>query len=50
VFGHRRLGHVLLEASAKLEVHPGFPHEMATTQHEQINQDLLAFIKAQLSW
>jgi non-heme chloroperoxidase len=30
---------------ASLKVYPGFPHGMATTQHEQVNEDLLAFIK-----
>jgi non-heme chloroperoxidase len=29
-----------------LKIYPGFPHGMATTQAEQINADLLAFIKA----
>ncbi len=29
-----------------LKIYPGFPHGMATTNAEQINADLLAFIKA----
>ena len=29
-----------------LKIYPGFPHGMATTQADQINADLLAFIKA----
>ena len=33
-------------AGATLKVYPGYPHGMATTHHEQINQDLLAFIKS----
>jgi len=31
--------------NAKLKVYPGFPHGMCTTQAEQINADLLAFLK-----
>ena len=30
---------------AKLKVYPGFPHGMPTTHADQINADLLAFIK-----
>ncbi len=33
-----------LVKDAKLKVYPGLPHGMATTHHDQINQDLLAFI------
>jgi non-heme chloroperoxidase len=32
---------------AKLKVYPGYPHGMPTTHHEQINADLLAFIKGE---
>jgi non-heme chloroperoxidase len=32
--------------NSKLTIYPGFPHGMATTNAEQINADLLAFIKA----
>jgi non-heme chloroperoxidase len=28
-------------------VYEGFPHGMCTTHHEQINADLLAFIKGE---
>jgi len=35
-----------LVKGAKLKVYPGFPHGMATTQADQINEDLLAFIKS----
>jgi non-heme chloroperoxidase len=28
-----------------LKVYPGFPHGMCTTKKDQINTDLLAFIK-----
>jgi non-heme chloroperoxidase len=31
---------------ATLKVYPGFPHGMPTTQANQINADLLAFIQA----
>jgi non-heme chloroperoxidase len=31
---------------ATLKVYPGLPHGMCTTNHEQINADLLAFIAA----
>jgi non-heme chloroperoxidase len=34
-----------LVRGAKLKVYPGYPHGMATTHHEQINADLLAFIE-----
>jgi non-heme chloroperoxidase len=34
-----------LVRGAKLKVYPGFPHGMPTTHHDQINHDLLAFIK-----
>ena len=30
---------------ATLKVYPGFPHGMATTNPDQINADLLAFVK-----
>jgi non-heme chloroperoxidase len=33
--------------NAKLKVYPGYPHGMPTTHHEQINADLLAFIKGE---
>jgi non-heme chloroperoxidase len=32
--------------NSKLTIYPGFPHGMATTNADQINADLLAFIKA----
>jgi non-heme chloroperoxidase len=32
--------------NATLKVYPGFPHGMATTHADQINADLLAFIKS----
>jgi non-heme chloroperoxidase len=32
--------------NAKLKVYPGFPHGMPTTNADQINADLLAFLKA----
>jgi non-heme chloroperoxidase len=32
--------------NAKLKVYPGFPHGMCTTHADQINADLLAFIKS----
>ena len=31
---------------SQLKVYPGFPHGMCTTEADQINQDLLTFIKA----
>ena len=31
--------------NAQLKVYPGFPHGMPTTNADQINADLLAFIK-----
>ena len=31
---------------ATLKVYPDFPHEMPATNADQINADLLAFIKA----
>ena len=34
-----------LVKGAQLKVYPGFPHGMPTTQPDQINADLLAFIK-----
>jgi non-heme chloroperoxidase len=34
-----------LVKNAKLKVYPGFPHGMPTTNADQINADLLAFIK-----
>jgi non-heme chloroperoxidase len=33
-----------LVQGAKLKVYPGLPHGMATTHHERINEDLLAFV------
>jgi non-heme chloroperoxidase len=30
---------------AELKVYPGYPHGMPTTHHEQINEDLLTFLK-----
>jgi non-heme chloroperoxidase len=35
-----------LVKDAKLKVYPGFPHGMCSTQKDQINADLLAFLKA----
>jgi len=35
-----------LVKNAILKVYPGYPHGMPTTHHEQINNDLLAFLKA----
>ena len=35
-----------LVKNGTLKVYPGFPHGMATTQHEIINRDLLEFIRA----
>jgi non-heme chloroperoxidase len=35
--------------NARLKVYPGFPHGMCTTNHEQINADLLAFIKGEMA-
>ena len=35
-----------LVKGAKLKVYPGLPHGMATTHAEQINEDLLAFIRS----
>jgi non-heme chloroperoxidase len=32
--------------NAKLKVYPGAPHGMCTTEAEQVNQDLLAFLKS----
>ena len=32
--------------NAVLKVYPGYPHGMPTTHHEQINNDLLAFLKS----
>jgi len=34
--------------NAKLKVYPGYPHGMPTTNAEQINADLLAFIKGEI--
>jgi non-heme chloroperoxidase len=34
---------------ATLKVYPGFPHGMCTTNPEQINADLLSFIKGEKS-
>jgi non-heme chloroperoxidase len=31
---------------ATLKVYPGFPHGMATTNADQMNADLLAFLKS----
>jgi len=36
-----------LVKGAKLKVYPGYPHGMPTTHAEQINADLLAFIKGE---
>jgi non-heme chloroperoxidase len=36
-----------LVRDATLKVYPGFPHGMCTTHADQINNDLLAFLKAQ---
>ena len=36
-----------LVKGAKLKVYPGFPHGMPTTHADQINADLLAFIKGE---
>jgi non-heme chloroperoxidase len=35
-----------LVANAQLKVYPGFPHGMCTVNKDQINADLLAFLKA----
>ena len=35
-----------LVRKAQLKVYKGLPHGMATTQHDVINADLLAFLKA----
>jgi non-heme chloroperoxidase len=35
--------------NARLKVYPGFPHGMCTTNPEQINADLLAFIKGEMA-
>jgi len=35
-----------LVKSSTLKVYPGFPHGMCTVNKDQINDDLLAFIKA----
>ena len=35
-----------LVRNAQLKVYKGLPHGMATTHHDVINADLLAFIKA----
>jgi non-heme chloroperoxidase len=35
-----------LVKGATLKVYPGLPHGMCTTHKDQINEDLLAFIKA----
>ncbi|HEU5132187.1 MAG TPA: alpha/beta hydrolase [Pyrinomonadaceae bacterium] len=32
---------------AQLKVYPGFPHGMCSTQKDQINEDLLAFVKGE---
>lgn len=37
---------VKLVKQGSLKVYPGFPHGMATTQHEVINRDLLEFFRA----
>jgi non-heme chloroperoxidase len=31
---------------AKLKIYPGYPHGLMTTQADEINTDLLAFIKS----
>lgn len=33
--------------NAQLRVHPGFPHGVLIVQADQLNPDLLAFIKSQ---
>jgi non-heme chloroperoxidase len=35
--------------NATLKVYPGFPHGMPTTNADQINADLLAFLKGAVS-
>jgi len=35
-----------LVRNAQLKVYKGLPHGMATTHHDVINADLLAFLKA----
>ena len=35
-----------LVRGARLKVYPRFPHGMATTHHDVINEDLLEFIKS----
>jgi non-heme chloroperoxidase len=35
-----------LVKGATLKVYPGLPHGMCTTHHEQINGDLLKFLKS----
>ena len=35
--------------NATLKVYPGFPHSMPTTNADQINTDLLAFLKGAAS-
>ena len=44
---HRRGGDAVskLVKGATLKVYPGFPHGMPTTNADQINADLLAFIQ-----
>jgi non-heme chloroperoxidase len=42
----RRARSSQLVRNAQLKVYKGLPHGMATTHHDVINADLLAFIKA----
>ena len=44
---HRRLGQTVSEdcSDATLKVYPGAPHGMCSTHKDQVNADLLAFIK-----
>jgi non-heme chloroperoxidase len=44
--GASALASAKLVKGAKLKVYPGFPHGMCTTQADQINADLLAFLEA----
>jgi non-heme chloroperoxidase len=37
---------IKLVRNAQLKVYKGLPHGMATTQHDVINADLLAFLTA----
>jgi non-heme chloroperoxidase len=44
--GARALLSSKLVRQAQLKVYKGLPHGMATTHHDVINADLLAFLKA----